>query len=143
MKIAKIGLVLAAAAIIFGSCCKCKSYQKKYGRQLVDTEWQLVQLDGRSVTPEDDKFTIVFGKDGSLSGVGACNRLMSTYTVTNTGAMKINNVATTMMACPGMEREYEFTKILAEVTHYQMDGAMMMLLSNGSVVAVMQAKAKK
>ncbi len=131
--------MLAVAAFIFGGCCKCKSYQKKYGRSLVGTEWQLVQLEGQTVTPEKDTFIIKFGNDGSLTGVGACNRLMATYTTTEAGAMSVSRVGSTMMACPNMEQEYKFVKMLSQVTHYQMDGPMMMLLDNGAVVAVLQA----
>ena len=45
-----------------------------------------------------------------------------------------------MMACPGMEQEDAFTKALESTTHYDMDGPMLLLLSDGELRAVFQAK---
>lgn len=45
-----------------------------------------------------------------------------------------------MMVCPGMEQEDAFTKALESTTHYDMDGPMLLLLSNGELRAVFQAK---
>ena len=41
--------------------------------------------------------------------------------------LKIGPLASTMMACPGMEQEDAFTKMLESVTHYEIDGPLMML----------------
>ncbi|MEG0808417.1 MAG: META domain-containing protein [Alistipes sp.] len=54
--------------------------------------------------------------------------------------MKIHQMASTMMACPGMDLEHKFTKALESTTHYDMDGSMLMLLCNGELRAVLQAK---
>lgn len=45
-----------------------------------------------------------------------------------------------MMACPGMEQEDAFTKALEATTHYDMDGPMLLLLGDGELKAVFQAK---
>lgn len=45
-----------------------------------------------------------------------------------------------MMACPDMKTEREFTEALEATTHYDMDGPMLLLLSNGELRAVFQAK---
>jgi sulfur transfer complex TusBCD TusB component (DsrH family) len=42
--------------------------------------------------------------------------------------------------CPDNEREAEYFDMLECVTHYEMDGDMMLLLSNGVLVAIMQAE---
>ena len=41
---------------------------------------------------------------------------------------------------PGMEQEDAFTKALESTTHYDMDGPMLLLLSDGELRAVFQAK---
>lgn len=136
----KIAAVAALAALVAG-CCNCRSYQKKTRRPLVGTEWQLVQLDGKPVKPEEGKFTLTLLAEGNrFAGVGACNRLMGKYEATEKGALKIGPVASTMMACPGMEQEDAFTKMLEATTHYDMDGPMLLLLSDGELKAVFQAK---
>ena len=72
--------------------------------------------------------------------IGACNRIMGRYEATEKGALKIGPLASTMMVCPGMEQEDAFTKALESTTHYDMDGPMLLLLSNGELRAVFQAK---
>ena len=65
---------------------------------------------------------------------------MGKYEATEKGALKIGPLASTMMACPGMEQEDTFTKALESTTHYDMDGPMLLLLSDGELRAVFQAK---
>ena len=49
-------------------------------------------------------------EENRFAGVGACNRLMGKYETTDKGALRIGPIASTMMACPGMEQEDAFTK---------------------------------
>lgn len=141
MKILLRIAVIAAAGALIAGCCNCRSYQTKTRRPLVGTEWQLIQLGGKSVKPEPDKFTITLLADGSrLTGVGACNRLMGSYKTDSKRTLKFGPLASTMMACPGMEQEDAFTRALEATTHYDMDGPMLLLLSNGDLQAVFQAK---
>ena len=104
MKILLRIAVIAAVAALAAGCCKCRSYQKKNRRPLIGTEWQLIQLDGRAVKPEEGKFYVMFlAEENRFAGVGACNRLMGKYETTDKGALRIGPIASTMMACPGME----------------------------------------
>ena len=106
MKILLRIAVIAAVAALAAGCCKCRSYQKKNRRPLIGTEWQLIQLDGRAVKPEEGKFYVMFlAEENRFAGVGACNRLMGKYETTDKGALRIGPIASTMMACPGMEQE--------------------------------------
>lgn len=140
MKILLKIAIVAAAAALAASCCNCRSYQKKTRRPLVGTEWQLIQLNGKSVKPEEGKFMLTFlGEGNRIAGIGACNRLMGSYETTEKGALKIGPLASTMMACPGMEQEDTYTKALESATHYDMDGPMLLLLSDGELRAVFQA----
>ena len=137
MKILLKIAALAAVAALAAGCCSCRSYQKKNRRPLVGTEWQLIQLGGKAVKPEEGKFTLTFlAEENRIAGVGACNRIMGRYEATG----KIGPLASTMMVCPGMEQEDAFTKALESTTHYDMDGPMLLLLSNGELRAVFQAK---
>ena len=136
----KIAILAGTAALIAG-CCNCRSYQKKTRRPLAGTEWQLIQLGGKAIKPEAGKFTItLLAEDNRLTGVGACNRLMGAYKTDGKRTLKIGPLASTMMACPGMEQENAFAKALESVTHYDMDGPMLLLLSDGELTAVFQAK---
>ena len=133
--------VIAAEAALAAGCCKCRSYQKKNRRPLIGTEWQLIQLDGRAVKPEEGKFYVMFlAEENRFAGVGACNRLTGAYKTDGKRTLKIGPLAATMMACPGMDEEDAFTKMLESVTHYDMDGPMLLLLSDGELRAVFQAR---
>lgn len=137
MKIFK-SLIIAALALAATACCKCDLFQKRYGKPLVGTQWQLAQIEGRDVTPEDN-YTIVFAADNTLSGIAECNRLTARYTVDVEGDMMISDIGTTRMLCPNDEQERRFIDILASVTDFKMDGPMLMLISDGEMRAVFQA----
>ena len=141
MKILLRIAVIAAVAALAAGCCKCRSYQKKNRRPLIGTEWQLIQLGGKAVKPEEGKFTVTLLAEGNrLTGVGACNRLTGAYKTDGKRTLKSGPLAATMMACPGMEQEDAFTKALEATTHYDMDGPMLLLLGDGELKAVFQAK---
>lgn len=136
----KIAL-LAALAALAASCCHCRSYQKRTRRPLEGTEWQLVQLGGKTLQPREGKFTITFhAAEHRFSGIGACNRLTGVYSADEKRALKIGPVASTRMACPDMDQEGEMAAALEATTHYDMDGPMLLLLSNGELRAVFQAR---
>ena len=98
MKILLRIAVIAAVAALAAGCCKCRSYQKKNRRPLIGTEWQLIQLDGRAVKPEEGKFYVMFlAEENRFAGVGACNRLMGKYETTDKGALRIGPIASTMI----------------------------------------------
>ncbi|MCM1150772.1 MAG: META domain-containing protein [Alistipes sp.] len=133
--------VIVLLAVGCGSAnCHCRAYQKKYRRPLTGTAWQLVQLDGRSVQPQEGRFSLVLSADdGRFSGVGSCNRLMGSYETDASRALKFGPVASTRRACPDPAQEGKFVEALEATTHYDMDGPMLLLLSEGELRAVLQA----
>jgi len=137
-------LVLLAFALLAGSCsaakCHCRAYQKKYRRPLTGTTWQLVQLNGRSVQAEEGKFLLTLSaEEGRLAGVGACNRLAGKFETDKSRALTFGPIVSTYMACPDLEREHEFIRALRSTTHYDMDGPVLILLSDGEMRALLQA----
>lgn len=141
MKIlAKFALVAALAALM-ASCCPCRSYQKKTRRPLVGTEWQLIQLGGKSISPQEGRYNLtLLSEESRVTGIGACNRLMGTFKEGEKRALKIGPLGSTRMACPGMDMEQEYFQALEATTHYDMDGPTLLLLSNGELKAVFQVK---
>ena len=133
--------VVAGLAALMAGCCHCRSYQKKTRRPLVGTEWQLIQLDGETIQPREGCFTVTLSaENGQLSGVGACNRLSGTYRSDEKRSLRIGPLAATRMACPDLKREQAFIEALESATHYDMDGPMLLILSDGELRAVFQAK---
>ncbi len=145
----------ALAAVIVG-CCNCRALRKSQ-KPLIGTEWQLVQLGGRMLDSvnkaeteaDGGRFTLLFTKaeasaenDGNnLYGIGACNRYLGSYTLGENRALTISDLATTRMMCPDIETEDAYFEALRSVTHYDMDGPMLLLFSNGDLKAIFQAKA--
>ena len=140
MKILLRIAVIAAIAALAAGCCKCRSYQKKNRRPLVGTEWQLIQLGGRTIRPAEGSYTVTFLAEGNrLAGVGDCNRLAATYSTDESRALHIGPVAATRMACPEGSDELSFIEALETTTHYDMDGPLLLLLADGELRAVLQA----
>ena len=94
---------------------------------------------GRDITAQDDSYTILFMDNGTAVGTGDCNRLTATYSITPKRAMKISNLGSTRRLCPNFEQENQYCDMLESVTHYEMDADNMLLLSNGTLVAIMHA----
>ena len=133
--------VVAGLAALTAGCCNCRSYQKKTRRPLVGTEWQLVQLGGEPTPPEGGLSpTPLSAENGQLSGGGPCNRLSGPCKSNDRRGLKIGPLASTRMACPDLKREQAFIEALESATHYDMDGPMLLILSDGELRAVFQAK---
>ena len=136
----KIALVIVLVAITVG-CCNCRSYQKKNRRPLEGTTWQLVQLEGANLSAQGEQFTLTLhAEEHRLSGMGACNHLMGEYTLGENRAITFSQIVSTRMACPeGDAEERKFIATIESTTHYDMDGPMLMLLSNGELRAILRA----
>lgn len=114
---------------------------EKTRRPLVGTEWQLIQLGGRNIRVETEKFVLRFADDGTVSGAGECNVLSGVYETEKDNGLKIGPLASTLRACPdGMEIETAVAGALEATDRYDMDGPMLLLLSDGELQAVFQAK---
>lgn len=129
--------VVAVMALLVVGCCACR--KGRNAKPLVGTQWHLMRMMERDLTIGPDQFVFSFGEDGRFSGKGACNRMMGGYTTTDKGGMVFSGVASTRMMCPDVDLETELGKILDATTHYEIDGDMLMLLSNGEMQAVFKA----
>lgn len=130
--------MFAAMAFIATSCCNCASRSREV-KPLTGTEWHLVQIMGRDVDKAADSYNLLFSADGNVSGVGDCNRLMGSYKTDDKRALDFGAMASTRMMCPDQQSEDEFMQMLDRVTHYEMDGDMMLLLADGQLVAIFKA----
>lgn len=135
-------LTATMATSVMVGCCDCRK-RSKLEKPLVGTEWQLAQIMGREVTPEGDSFTLLFHDNGTITGAGACNCLTATYSITPSRDMHIADLGSTRRYCPNHEAETEYYDMLESITHYEMDAENMLLLSNGTLVAIMHPMAVK
>ena len=136
-KVISILIVAVVMSAVVG-CCACR--KGKNNKPLMGTEWHLMRMMGQDVDVDDTQFVFQFSADGTFSGVGACNRMMTDYSVTEKRAITFGALAGTRMMCPKVNLEAEFTKIIGQATHYEIDGDLLLVLSNGELQAVFKAK---
>lgn len=139
MRMRIFSTTLIAAVVLFAACCPCR-FSRKNAKPLVGTEWHLVQLQGKDVGYALDKFNVQFAADGSLAGIGACNRFTAPYSSTEKRALNIGTIASTRRYCPDQEVEQKMFKELDDAAFYEIDGPMLLLLKDGEIRAIFRAK---
>ena len=106
---------------------------------LLGAGWVLASLtnpDGEITVPPASAPVINFSEDGSLSGNGGCNNIMSEFTAED-GSISFSPIASTMMYCDGvMDLESSFTIGLEAVSRYEISGNRL-LLSDDSYTTVL------
>ena len=135
----KILVVMLMAVLTVGCCSTCRS-RVKNAKPLEGTVWHLVKIGGESFTLPDNEFNIILNENG-LGGRGACNSLLGQYATGDKFALRFSHLGSTKMLCPHNEAlETRLTQILAKTTHYDIDYDMLMLMQNGTVLAVFKAQ---
>ncbi len=109
-----------------------------------ETVWRLTHLgtDPVEASQASGEAGLQFhAADLKVSGSTGCNRVAGTYTVTQ-GALTIGPLATTRMACPGLERlERRFLDALGRVARFAIEGSQLVLSdTGGTVLARFEAK---
>lgn len=137
MKVFYSLVAMTLIAIMLGGCCACR--KGKNNLPLKGTEWHLMRLMGRDLGIDKDKFVFTFSEDGQFGGTGACNRLFGEYKSDAKGALSFGPIASTRMMCPDANLETEFSAVLSRATHYEVDGNLLMIFSNGEVQAILRA----
>ena len=139
-KVIVLTIVVAMISALFMGCCPCR--KGKNNLSLEGREWHLVRMMNHDLKISSEQFVFTFAPDGTFSGVGVCNRIFGNYTTTEKRGMAFSDMASTKRMCPDAELEAAFSKILSQTTHYEIDGDMLLLLSNGDMQAVLKAVTK-
>lgn len=135
----KLFSVLMIAALTVGCCSACRM-RVKNAKPLEGTVWHLVKVGGESLTLPVDSFNIILNEN-NLGGRGACNSLLGQYATGDKYALRFSHLGSTRMLCPHNEAlESKLVQILAQTTHYDIDYDMLMLMQNGTVLAVFKAQ---
>ena len=135
--------ITALAALLLTTtmvACTTHRFSSKSDKPLIGTEWHLVQLQGEDVSFAGEKFNVVFAADGSLAGIGACNRFTAPYSTTKKKKIDIGTIASTRRLCPDIESEQAMFKELDGATSYEIAGSTLQLYREGCICAVFRAK---
>ena len=109
----------AAAAMLMLAACG----SPKTNLPLEGTQWKLTEMDGKAdpaFAAGEDTFNFTLDPSRMMVyGVGACNRLFGPYELEEGNGLDIERLASTMMACPNMDLESRFAKLLEEGARLQ------------------------
>lgn len=94
--------------------------------QITDKYWKLIELNGQPVTASEStrkEAHIMFStEDNRVYGNGGCNSFNGTYEMPGMNRIRFSKMASTLMACPNMEAEDQFIKVLEMVDNYTVNG---------------------
>ena len=136
----------AAALLVTMAACGSAAQDKT----LEGTTWKLAKMESipaTAINQETDFFTLEFNAaDTMVAGRTNCNRFFGRYELKGQ-KLEFENLGMTRMACPEMQYEDAFVKMLDEVDRYEIKGSELKFYDDKKVVAefraVQDAAAKK
>ena len=127
--------MLAAAALLFAMTACCCS-QKNL--PLEGTTWKLTRMDSipaSAITAEEDAFTLQFNAaDMRVAGRTNCNRFFGPYELKEK-SLSFGDLGMTRMACPDLQYEDLFVRMLDRVNGFEIKGSDLKLLDGKQVLA--------
>lgn len=115
-------LLLVAIAIVVGlNACKSSKTAVADGSaaDITGKYWRLIEIQGKPVeNTEGREPHILFNTDNTFVGSGGCNSLGGAFEVKEPFRITFSQGRSTLMACPDMEVEDAFLKIIGEVDNY-------------------------
>lgn len=98
---------------------------------------------GRGVGKEADFFTLEFNAaDTMVAGRTNCNRFFGKYELKGK-ELELKNLGMTRMACPDMQYEDAFVKMLDEVDRFEIKGAELTLFDDHKSAGRVQGRRKR
>lgn len=134
----KIGLILLCMAG-FGLNA-CHSDRDKV--ELTGMKWVLQILDGKKVQLADEQRPVYIqfnGADKRATGMAGCNRFFGGYELDGT-KLKFSQLGATRMACPDLETESAFFRMLENTEGCEIKDRQLMFLQKGKVLAVFRGE---
>lgn len=134
-------LLLLCFALLGVGCNSSKNMAKLEG-----VKWELKTLNDKEIKLVDNssEVYIQFNEvEKKVNGRGGCNRFFGNYELDG-DKLKFSPLGATRMACPDLELETEFFRVLETVDAYSIKDGQLSLKSKGKVVAVFnEAKESK
>ena len=89
---------------------------------LAETKWRLMTLNGKIVKQNGSKdyFIKLNSHDGRFTAYAGCNNISGSYVMPSAFGLSFSNAMMTRMACPNMELESRFAKILEQTDRYSL-----------------------
>ena len=134
-----------ALAIALFAMTACGGSQKK-ALPLEGTTWKLAKMEAipaKAVDAEADFFTLEFNAaDTMVAGRTNCNRFFGKYELKGK-ELELKNLGMTRMACPDMQYEDAFVKMLDDVDRFEIKGSELTFFDDDKSLAVFKAVEKE
>ena len=128
----------AAALLVTMAACGSAAQDKT----LEGTTWKLAQMGSipaTAINQETDFFTLEFNAaDTMVAGRTNCNRFFGKYELKGQ-KLEFENLGMTRMACPEMQYEDAFVKMLDEVDGYEIKGEELKFYDDKKLLAEFRA----
>ena len=128
----------AAALLVTMAACGSAAQDKT----LEGTTWKLAKMESipaTAINQETDFFTLEFNAaDTMVAGRTNCNRFFGKYELKGR-ELSFENLGMTRMACPDMQYEDAFVKMLDEVDSYEIKGSELKFYDDKKVIAEFRA----
>ena len=122
-----------SALLLFIFLASCATLQQQQSTpSLLDTEWLLEDLGGKGVL-DRIQATLAFPAPNKVAGNGSCNRFFGGVEI-NGEAIKFDQLATTLMACPSeaiSNQESNYLLALQGAERVVIDGPFLLIYSKG------------
>jgi heat shock protein HslJ len=93
---------------------------------ITERYWKLTHLGGREISflpgQPREAFFMLKEKDNRINGNGGCNTFFGTYTLSEGSRIRFSELASTMMACPGLNTERQFLDVFETADNYSLNG---------------------
>ncbi len=137
----KIFLTIFAAIVFFmlNGCHSSKPISSGTtggSEMLYQYQWNLIELQGQPVmTGSGETPHLLFspGQLNKVTGSTGCNRLNGSFELTDINIIKFSPLATTKMACRGMNKEAPFIEAMGKANNWSIINDQLML-SDGKIV---------
>lgn len=128
----------AVALLVMMAACGNAGHDKT----LEGTTWKLSKMEAvpaSAVDKEADFFTLEFNAaDTMVAGRTNCNRFFGKYELKGK-ELEFKNLGMTRMACPDMQYEDAFVRMLDEVDSFEIKGTSLTLYDDHKTLAVFKA----
>lgn len=118
----------------------CKSAKETVS--LTGVKWVAESLNGKEIKFKEDQSEVFFtfdAVDKKVSGRAGCNRFFGTYEQ-NESALTFSGMGATKMACPDMDIEASFFKVLEDTKSFVIKNDKLTLKDDSNVIAVFKAQ---
>lgn len=115
--------ILIIMVALNSNCNQSKSNKSTHIAQspLQGTNWNLFSLMGSNVTVADSlgkQASIIFNKDGTVTGNGGCNSFSGNYELNDSSQIKFGPIISTKMYCPNAKEEVLYFDLLSRTDNY-------------------------